>query len=323
MTISHTTCWNLWLCISEALWTRNHQPSPGYFLTKEKEPSWRTWMGLENMRGCINSIGSKSSSLIFLSPFLSLQIGRLVGSVSPFGNFWLWRTTRFSQVIRASRLSTSCPAFLALSHHLRSVAEGSRCWHQCCKAGCYKTASPSKPPARELCLIPHIKVPYANFSYLHRVAHIRAQQDLISNNNPLTGMLAGMPGPSCVRSELGIAAEILMGRERSISKTPQREIESLYFTAVVLDSEGVKKIFPYCRTVECAHTKNIFYCKKKNPLIFFSSFQRLKKLSSWTLQELSAWQTADFHFSVVREMFSLLATANWTLSITRVLFLWK
>lgn len=56
---------------------------------------------------------------------------------------------------------------------------------------CYKTASPRKPPARELCLTPHIKVPYANFSCLHRVAHIRAQDDLISNDNPLTGMHAG------------------------------------------------------------------------------------------------------------------------------------
>lgn len=72
-----------------------------------------------------------------------------------------------------------------------------------------------------------------------------------------------------MNSELGIGAKILMGRERSISKTPQREIESLYFTAVVPDTEEVKKTFPHCKTVECAQTKNIFYCKKKNPLIIF------------------------------------------------------
>lgn len=236
--------------------------------------------GLENVRLCINSIDSKSSSLIVLSPFLSLQIGRLVGSVSPFDNFWLRRATRLSQVSRASRLSTSCPAFLALSHHLRSVAEGSRRRHHCYEAGCYQTASPGKPAAREPCLIPHLKVPHADFSRSQRVAHIRAQQDLIPNDTPLTAMPAAILlwhrkvslVPRSVLRESRIAAEILMGREKNISKTLQREIESLCFTAVVPDTEGVNKTFPHCKTVECAQTKSIFYCKKKNPLIFFPSF---------------------------------------------------
>lgn len=84
-----------------------------------------------------------------------------------------------------------------------------------------------------------------------------------------------------MNSELAIAAEILMGRERSISKTLQREIESLYFTAVVPDTEGVKKIFPQCKTVECAQTKIVFLLQEEKSIdFFFPSFQQLKKLSS-------------------------------------------
>jgi len=52
------------------------------------------------------------------------------------------------------------------------------------------------------------------------------------------------PGPSYVSSELGIAVEILMGRERTITKTLQRETESLYFTAVVPDTEGGQENIP-------------------------------------------------------------------------------
>lgn len=72
-------------------------------------------MGLENVRCCIHSTGSKSPRLVSLLPFLPLQIDRLMGSFSLLHNFWLWRTARFSWVIRASRLSTSCPEFLALN----------------------------------------------------------------------------------------------------------------------------------------------------------------------------------------------------------------
>lgn len=63
-------------------------------------------------------------------------------------------------------------------------------------------------------------------------------------------------------SELEIATEVLMGRDKGITKTLQREKKSLCFTAVMMDTEGDRKIFPHCKTVECAQTKNIFIARR-------------------------------------------------------------
>lgn len=39
--------------------------------------------------------------------------------------------------------------------------------------------------------------------------------------------------------------------------------KSLYFTAVMMDTKGGRKIFPHCKIVECAQTKNIFIARRK------------------------------------------------------------
>lgn len=107
-------------------------------------------------------------------------------------------------------------------------------------------------------------------------------------------------------SELENATEIPMGRDKGITKTLQREKTSLYFSAVMMDTEGGRKIFPYFKTVEYAQIKIFLLQEEKSIDLFSPHFLATRAYSQLNLC-MTDWRLPLFG---CYRKFSLLATAN-------------